>query len=58
MDIIDIINAVIVDLDKISVKGAENMALVLGSIQKLDAVRRALGEVKEKAGAGNVPDNH
>lgn len=58
MDIIELINSVIVDLDKITVKGAENMALLLGSIQKLDAVRQALSEVKEKARSENVPDNH
>ena len=58
MDIIELINSVIVDLDKITVKGAENMALLLGSIRKLDAVRQALSEVNEKARSENVPDNH
>lgn len=56
MDIIQLISSVIVDLDRLTVKGAENMSLVIGSIQKLDAIRRSLTEAKEKAEAENVQD--
>lgn len=54
VDTINTISAVIVDLDKLSVKGAENMALVLTSIQRLDAVRKELA--KAQAEAENVQD--
>lgn len=56
MDVIQLISSVIIDLDKLTVKGAENMSLVIGSIQKLDAIRRTLTEAKEKAEAANVQD--
>lgn len=56
MDIIQLISSVIVDLDRLTVKGAENMSLVIGSIQKLDAIRRTLTEAKEKAEAEHVQD--
>lgn len=56
MDVIQLISSVIIDLDKLTVKGAENMSLVIGSIQKLDAIRRTLAEAKEKAEAANVQD--
>ena len=56
MDIIQLISSVIVDLDRLTVKGAENMSLVIGSIQKLDAIRRSLTETKEKAEAEHVQD--
>ena len=56
MDVIQLISSVIIDLDKLTVKGAENMSLVIGSIQKLDAIRRTLTEAKEKAEAPNVQD--
>ena len=54
MDIIDLISSIIVDLDKLSVKGAENMAIVLTSIQKLDAIKQSLIQAKEKAGEQDV----
>lgn len=41
-EVIETLSATIVDLDKLSVKGAENMALVLGCIQRLDVIRRQL----------------
>lgn len=56
MDIIDLISSIIVDLDKLSVKGAENMAIVLTSIQKLDAIKQSLMQAKEKAGEQDVQD--
>ena len=56
MDIIQIISSVIIDLDRLTVKGAENMSLVIGSIQKLDAIRLSLTEAKEKAEAEHVQD--
>lgn len=54
MDIIELISSVIVDLDKLTVRGAENMAIVLTSIQKLDAIKQSLMQAKEKAGEQNV----
>lgn len=54
MDLIQIINSVIVDLDAVTVKGAENMSLILNSIQKLDAVRKALATAKADTEAQNV----
>lgn len=56
MDIIDLISSVIVDLDKLSVSGAANMAIVLNSIQKLDVIKRSLQDAKDKAGGQNVHD--
>jgi len=56
MDIIDLISSIIVDLDKLSVKGAENMAIILTSIQKLDAIKQSLMQAKEKAGEQDVQD--
>lgn len=56
MDIIDLVSSIIVDLDKISVQGAANMALILHSIQKLDLIKQSLMEAKEKAGAQDVHD--
>ena len=56
MDIVDLISSIIVDLDKLSVKGAENMAIVLTSIQKLDAIKQSLIQAKEKAGEQHVQD--
>ena len=56
MDIIELISSVIVDLDKVNVSGAANMALILHSIQKLDVIKRTLIETKEKAEAENVQD--
>lgn len=56
MDIIDLISSVIVDLDKLSIQGAANMAIVLNSIQKLDLIKRSLQEAKEKAGGQDVQD--
>lgn len=44
MDEIQIINSLIVDMDRIAVRGAENMAIVLGCIQKLDTLRKKLTE--------------
>ena len=44
-----LIESIICDLDKIEVKGAENMVIVINSIQKLSALRKALkDEEKEK----------
>lgn len=54
MDIIELLSSIIVDLDKLSVSGAANMAIVLTSIQKLDAIKHSLIEAKENAEAGNV----
>ena len=48
MDIIELISSVIVDLDKLTVRGAENMAIVLTSIQKLDAIKQSLIQAKER----------
>jgi hypothetical protein len=54
MDIIDLVNSIITDLDKLSVSGAANMAIVLASIQKLDLIKQSLAGAKEKAEAANV----
>lgn len=43
-----LIESIICDLDKIEVKGAGNMVIVINTIQKLSALRKALKD-EEKA---------
>lgn len=54
MDITEMISAIIIDLDKLSVQGAQNMALVLTSIQRLDLIKNKLAEAKAGTEAQDV----
>ena len=51
------IESIICDLDKIEVKGAENMVIVINTIQKLSALRKALKDEEKAKEVDNGFDN-
>ena len=52
-----LIESIICDLDKIEVKGAENMVIVINTIQKLSALRKALKDEEKAKEVNNGFDN-
>ena len=52
-----LIESAICDLDKIEVKGAENMVIVINTIQKLSALRKALKDEEKAKEVNNGLDN-
>ena len=52
-----LIESIICDLDKIEVKGAENMVIVINTIQKLSALRKALKDEEKAKEVNNGLDN-
>ncbi len=52
-----LIDGIICDLDKIEVKGAENMVIVINTIQKLSALRKALKDEEKAKEVNNGFDN-
>lgn len=52
-----LIDGIICDLDKIEVKGAGNMVIVINTIQKLSALRKALKDEEKAKEVDNGFDN-
>ena len=57
LDKYGLIDGIICDLDKIEVKGAENMVIVINTIQKLSALRKALKDEEKAKEVNNGLDN-
>lgn len=44
----ELIDSIILELNKLEVKGVANMAIVIDAIQKLDALKNGLSKEKEE----------